>query len=395
MERQDSPDAMPSDDPPVAETELLLACATWERSPARTARVRASLRDIDWDRFLQRAREHRLLPHAQRQLESIGDLVPEDVRDRLRAETVAISARALALALQLGELATAFDAAALPMIAYKGPALSLAAYGDIGVRASVDLDIVVAPGDIDRARGVLRALGYASRAGMTPAQERALQRSFGHFVYARDEASAPVELHWRFARPHYPWTIAPEMVSARASRVEIAGAIVLVPSVLDEVVLQAMHGTRHQWEQLEWLVAFAALLVPSATPAAIPLLLERADDQHARRALLLGVRVAHALLGVEVSGTLLAATAADAAVVRHADELVARFLRGAAPYTTGEHRRYCLDLMERRADRARFIAEEIFRPTMREWELVQLPGALTPLYWPIRLGRLALRAVRR
>jgi hypothetical protein len=393
------------ENPSVAESELLIACATWERTPARTERVRSAIRDIVWDRWVPRARAHRLVPHVHRQLDLLDELVPDAVRDQLREETRAIAVRALRLAAQLSELATAFEAVSIPLIAYKGPALSLAAYGDIGVRASVDLDVVVAPGNIDRAREVLRALGYASRAGMTPAQEHALQRSFGHFVYARDDASAPLELHWRFASPHYPWTFAPTTVSARASRIEIGGAVVLVPSALDEIVLQAMHGTRHQWDQLEWLVAFAALLVASASPAAIPLLLERAVQQHARRPLLLGARLAHELLGAVVPDALLAAVvpdallaaaSADAAVVRRADEIIARFLRGAPPYSARENRRYCLELMEHRADRVRFVAEEIFRPTMREWELVRLPGVLTPLYWPIRLGRLLFRGgVRR
>jgi hypothetical protein len=240
------------ENPSVAESELLIACATWERTPARTERVRSAIRDIVWDRWVPRARAHRLVPHVHRQLDLLDELVPDAVRDQLREETRAIAVRALRLAAQLSELATAFEAVSIPLIAYKGPALSLAAYGDIGVRASVDLDVVVAPGNIDRAREVLRALGYASRAGMTPAQEHALQRSFGHFVYARDDASAPLELHWRFASPHYPWTFAPTTVSARASRIEIGGAVVLVPSALDEIVLQAMHGTRHQWDQLEW-----------------------------------------------------------------------------------------------------------------------------------------------
>ena len=370
---------------------LLLACATWERSAVRTARVRSHADGVDWPRFVELARSHRLVPHAHRQLELADDLVPAAVRDELRDETRAIGARALRRAAQLSELAGAFDAASIPLIAYKGPALALAAYGDIGVRASVDLDVVVAPGDVDRACGVLRALSYASRAGLTPAQERALQRSFGHFVYARENSAAPVELHWRFSKRHYPWTIAPETVSSRASRVTIGGAIVLVPSVLDEIVLQAMHGTRHQWEQLEWLVAFAALLAAAASPASIPLLIERAVQQHARRPLLLAARLAHALVGAAVPETLLAAAAADAAVVRHAGEIIARFLRGAPAYSARENRRYCLELMEHGADRVRFVAEEIFRPTIREWELVRLPDVLTPLYWPIRLGRLLLR----
>jgi hypothetical protein len=386
------------ENPPVAETELLIACATWERTPARTARVRAAIRSIVWERWIPRARGHRLIPHAHRQLETITDVVPEDVRDQLRAEARAIGAHALAVSLQLGELAIAFDEAGVTMIAYKGPALAEAAYGDIGVRASVDLDIVVPRAELDRARDVLHSLGYRSRSGMTPAQERTLQDAFGHYVYARDDAPSPVELHWSFASSRYPWRLPPLSVALRASRLRIGRASVLVPERHDEIFLQAMHGARHQWEQLEWLVAFAELLSGAATTGReidVGILLYRAERWSSRGPLLLGARLANRLLGAPITDALLSVAERHPRVVKQCDLLIARLYRGQPQHDAEANRRFCLDLMDRTSDRVRFLAAEIFVPTEREWELVRLPRLLLPLYFPIRLVRLVTRALKR
>ena len=179
----------------------------------------------------------------------------------------------------------------------------------------------------------------------------------------------------------------------RAARVAIGEAGVLTPELHDDVFLQATHGARHQWEQLEWLVAFSERLSPRASVSPDPrLLLELAAAQRSTRVFLLGAWLADTLLGAAVPEMLRALAHDDAIVVRLGREIVGRFHRTAPPYSAAENRAFCLDLIETPGARVRFLADEVFLPTMREWELVQLPEPLLPLYVPIRLGRLAWRA---
>ena len=65
----------------------------------------------------------------------------------------AIAARALGRARQLAGLPRCMEFAGVRALAFKGPGLSLAAYGDVAVRDSIDLDLVVRPCELDlRAR---------------------------------------------------------------------------------------------------------------------------------------------------------------------------------------------------------------------------------------------------
>ncbi|MFI5232075.1 MAG: nucleotidyltransferase family protein [Gemmatimonadales bacterium] len=371
--------------------DLLLGCATWDASREELDAVRAQANaDVDWTEWLVLTRWHRLVPHAQRALGAVRAVTPADCAESLMKETVTIAARALARTQQLGALLRALDEDGVPALPFKGPALSLAAYGELGVRDSVDLDVVVCPDDINRARECLVHMGYTPASAMSPAQERTLQRSFGHFVYAPPRDGVPVELHWRFAAPRYPWSIPAEEVLARAIRVDLAGFSAASPDKADQLLLQVMHGARHQWERLEWLVAFTQLL--KRVGADEELLIERANANGSARALSLALRLAHDVLGAPLPAHLAALADEERTAARAAQ--VVRALE-AGVVSTDQPYRFNMGMMDHASDRARYVALSVLAPTPREWELVRLPGWLVMLYYPIRLARVfALQPVR-
>ena len=372
------------------EYDLLLACAVWEPSAPQLDLVRTRAQErIDWKLWLELVHAHRLIPHAQRALGAVRAISPPPVAEALMKETVTIAAHALARTQQLVLLLQTLDRDGVSALPFKGPALSLAAYGELGVRDSVDLDVVVCPVDIDRARASLLRAGYTPRTEMSAAQERTLQRSFGHFQYAAPDGGAWVELHWRFAAPRYPWSIPAEEVFARAITVELAGVPTASPDGTDQLLLQLMHGARHQWERLEWLVAFAQLLRHTRENEEV--LIERAEANGSSRALGLALRLAHDLLGAPLSPRL-SGLAGEERTTARAAQIVGAI--EAAKFSTDQPYVFNMAMMDRGVDRARYIALSVLSPTEREWELVRLPDWLVFLYYPIRLVRVTLLRVR-
>jgi Uncharacterised nucleotidyltransferase len=220
---------------------------------------------------------------------------------------------------------------------------------------------------------------------MSPAQERTLQRSFGHFVYAAPNGGAAIELHWRFAAPRYPWSIPAEEVFARSVIIDLAGFPAASPDAADQLLLQLMHGARHQWERLEWLVAFVQLLGRVRENEEV--LIGRAEANGSSRALSLGLRLAHDLLGAPLSPRLAALAGEERSAARAAQ--IVRAIE-AATFSTAQPYVFNMALMDRGRDRARYIALSVLSPTPREWELVRLPDWLVFLYYPIRLVRVTL-----
>ena len=368
------------------ELRLMLACATWERSTTRHDLVSdaASASGLDWGHWLDLVRYHRLLPHANRQVVALAT-APPPIVERLAAGAREVAARALALTSQLADLVRTLDAAGVLAMPFKGPSLALAAYGELGARDCRDLDVVVAERDIYRARGALVGAGYVARHGTSPAQERAVLRSFGHFEFARVGAPAHVELHWRFASPRYPWSLPVAEVLARSRRRALGGVTFAVAEPHDAVLLQCMHGARHQWQQLEWLVALREQIRREQLDATT--LLERAGRHGSRRALLLGMGLLRDVLGADLDAHLLRAIAADATLGPLAGKVREGLHRTAAGDSLAEPDLLNARLMERPGNRVRYLLHSIFAPTIREWEVVRLPDALLPLYYPLRLAR--------
>jgi hypothetical protein len=58
---------------------------------------------------------------------------------------------------------------------------------------------------------------------------------------------------------------------------------------------------------------------------------------------------------------------------------------------TVEYFRLMLRLRERASDRWRLLSRLAFTPSVNEWKLVRLPGALFPLYRVVRMYRLTRR----
>src|SRR5262245_54457784 len=85
-----------------------------------------------------------ILDHASAELDARS-------RERLAGERLAMSATALAATRQLVEIVAALEALGIQVMPYKGPMLALDAYGDPALRLFNDLDILVAPTDVDRA----------------------------------------------------------------------------------------------------------------------------------------------------------------------------------------------------------------------------------------------------
>ena len=149
---------------------------------------------------------------------------------------------------EVGELLGALNAAGIRVLLLKGWALVAALYdGDLGQRPAMDLDIVVSPADIARARTALLELDYALPGDVPELWPGFNERYRSQFSYRRPSAGEPplvVDLHVRplnccFDRlPICEWF-------ERAQPVQIAGAEALAPSPEDHVLYLCGHVALH------------------------------------------------------------------------------------------------------------------------------------------------------
>ena len=291
------------------EFALVAACCRWPASPVRIAAVQAAAQGIDWDAFLRTAARHRVTALVRHGLRDAG-IAPPPAIDRALGDTAAAAARAaLAMAHETLRLQGAFDAAAIPVLFVKGSPLALLAYGELGIKQSWDIDLLVMPEQLLPARHLLESLGYvlilpeADDAGFARFARVAKEAVFHH-----PARGVHVELHWRLIDNH---RMLPGIDSRSPGQAVVLGGRAirtLQPEPLFAYL--CLHGTRHGWFRLKWIADVAALLA-RGDPAETGRLHRAAITLRAGRASAVALLLCHDVLGLALPPDLARALRGD------------------------------------------------------------------------------------
>ena len=379
------------------EIELLLRCARTDLDAEARERIRGSLgHDIDWGRLLRTAFYHRVTPLLYGSLSATcPEAVPEEAMGTLQGFYLFNGLRNSRRAQELLDLLEVFAAHGIDAIPFKGLVLAEAVYGSLHLRQFVDTDILVRRSDVGRAGQLLLERGYersVQEARMSEAQQEVYaQLTHQNAFWRRDETVEKViyvvELQWGFASRYFSSPLDPRHVWARPGRGSLAGTPVPAFGREELVMFLCLHGARHLWRQLQW-VCDVAEFVRSCEDFDWPRLFERAQRLGMERMLLLGLLLAHNLLGAPLPGPSQARLRAHPVVHVLAQEVQGRmFAEGEAAPSMLLIRRFHLAARERARDKVRY-AFFALTPTPKDWTFLALPKALSFVYYLLRPVRI-------
>lgn len=366
----------------LPEHRVLLACGRALLAGERGGDP-ALLAGVDPGRLHALAGPHGLVPLLNRWLAGFRPAGTE-LRAALRGEVLSGSQSALRLAAELAGLMRGLEAAGVPVLAYKGPALALQVYGDASLRRFADLDLVVAPAALERAIGALRGLGLAEEPFASPAQRAALIRD-GHHLSLHGR-SAVVELHWRFGKRAFGFREALDGVWERRETLTLAGAAVPVLGRGDHLLALAIHASKGVWSSLEWTLSLAVLArdLPEGEWAAVA---ARARAWGCVRALQVGLLVSEELFSTPAPASAWAHLPPPPAARRLARGVAARVLAGST--SPSAYFGTQLALRPGVIPKLRFVLRSLFVATPDDWAVEgarRRPG-LARLVRPLRLLR--------
>jgi len=152
------------------EYSLLLWCVRKGPEEERAGQIRRLIREgIDWPYLIEASSRHGLSPLLYKYFESDPvEGVPKDILDRLRDRFRNNVLWNLARTRELLRLLDLFSQEGIQAIPYKGPVLSVMAYGDLSLRQFDDLDIFVRRDEVRRVMDLLSNEGYPVDFILTP-----------------------------------------------------------------------------------------------------------------------------------------------------------------------------------------------------------------------------------
>jgi hypothetical protein len=234
------------------ELKLLLAFMKLEQDQmSLSSQLELSI-DIDWDRFIQLVRHHRVSAIIYDRMKKMDrSWIPANVFEALQHDYHNNIFRMLHLSGELEYICKLFAVHHIRTLLLKGPALAFDLFGDISLRTSKDLDILVNVNELDQVNKLLLEHGYETEDIVLTALNGWRWRQH-HITYFHPQKRIYLELHWRLN----PGPSKEPSFNELWERKKLNGVSSYPVYGLGEADLFCFlvsHGARHGWFRLRWL----------------------------------------------------------------------------------------------------------------------------------------------
>jgi hypothetical protein len=373
------------------ENELLLCCGTTLNSPGKVSRIRRLTQGgIDWPYLMRTARRHGVMPLLYWNLKEIHfETVPEGVLKELCNEYRINMIRNLFLTAKLFNLLDLFQANGISAIPYKGPTLSVLAYGDISLRHFGDLDFIIRKQDVLGAKELLLSEGYRPEYVLSPDQELAYLQHECEYNFFYDHKNILIELHWDIVQKYFSCRFDVNKLWDDLKPVSLPGRQVMTLQPEQLLLILCLHnGGKHQWETLGWICDIAQL-IGVRKDLDWERILDNAFRSGIERILFLGLYLARDMLGTEVPDEMNRKLENDPAIASLAEEVRKRIFTETENIPgEGERFVFYLRMRENFKDKMQYCFRRLFTSTEKDWSLLRLPAPLFPFYRFLRPFRL-------
>lgn len=337
---------------------------------------------LDWDEVMDLARHHRIFPLLAPELKGHGD-VPSDVQEQLNSMQQENTFRMLHLSAAMIELCRQLSEIGVPAIQLKGPVLARNLYGDISLRTSSDLDMLVPIEQLERTEAFLKDGGYIKDDYIDTVLGDWKWRHH-HVTYIHPVRRIKMEVHWRL-HPGPAKEPSFKELWARKCSVDWMGTAVHQLGKEDQLLFLLAHGARHGWSRLRWLIDIRQLMRQGMDWQLFRQLMERHGWQRTAGH---GLLLANQILKAPINKELLFLTTHKATrqLAQQALFYLERKINlhsGTLPETVSQHHRRYLFAMMGIGRKITFLLSFLF-PYPDDKRTLPLPNMLHFLYFPLR-----------
>jgi hypothetical protein len=368
------------------ELDLILACCGDDSLSVRIQKILQH--GVDWERLVQLAQHHGLVPLVFRRLSAEMDASHSPGLDALRQLDKSNAHRTLWLTLELLNIHRHLRIRGLEVLPYKGPVLAEMLYGNVAMRQFSDLDLLIRSGDLVTIKEALAELGYEPGMRLEKAAERDYLKSGYEYTFDGARGRNLLEIKWQILPRFYSVGFDVNEFFERASVITIEGQRLHTLCDQDLMLVLCVHAAKHAWKQISWLCDIVQLARSRQLDWAA--LQAKAESLGIMRIVAVTFLLAHKLLGAAVPAKLGRDKDAEILAQRIVRLIVAEdeFDPESIVYF-----RLMMTLRERRGDQVSFWWRLLLTPGAGEWSAVRLPRPLFPLYRVVRVVRLAGKLV--
>ncbi|MFL6299148.1 MAG: nucleotidyltransferase family protein [Terriglobales bacterium] len=377
------------------ELQLLLACARLSPDFARVQDCASG--NLDWRKVVGAAEYHGLTPLLLKNLLAADARLPEQQMKQLEQNNARTVRQNLLLTSELLRAVSSLSEAGVEAVPLKGPALATRIYGDIGLRPFSDIDLLIRPEQIAAAEAVALKLGYEPEISIPAAHRDRWLKQQCELTFRRAGVSR-LEFHWDISHPHFALGTGVDDFWSRSRTVQIGDSKLSDLSEQDLLFTLIVHGTRHGWSRLMWLVDLAELL-GSLPHINWKLSAANAEERGAARMIATALVLVRKVFDVSIEDGEMESAYADAAAPKLANAVVEHWNQSLARDDTSDlepgpmwRHRWIMQTRENREQRWTYALRVMSMVGEEEFGAARLPGAMSPLYKAMRFWNIFRKA---
>ncbi len=243
--------------------ELRFICLSGYQQKNKYKTISLLHKKFDWDKLIYLAERHRMISHVYNNIAQIKEFIPVHPFEKIQRKCEQNRLKLIRLAGTLIEITTAFKENKVPVVVLKGPLMAEQFYGDIGMKQSRDIDLLVNWENIQLCERILKdfnCLRIQPSFTLSPKQTEVHHNIIHHYTYINKKNNTIIELHWRLLSPKTLMPVNTATIIEHSVKMKWEKRTFSIPNDVDQLIYLAAHGAKHQWYRLYWLKDFAEAL---------------------------------------------------------------------------------------------------------------------------------------
>ena len=335
--------------------------------------------------------QHGILPLVYQTIKKLSESHSslEKILPELKAHYMGISQRNMLMSAELIRIIQLLEKNSIEALAFKGPALSQMAYGDITQRQYVDLDILVDEEDAYKAGKIMSENGHNTLLPLSILSNKTCLHTAKDFSLMSVPGNVHTELHWRLFEEKYNISLLSCTIEKKCQTVKINNREIRTLQNELLLVYLCLHGAKHAFERIEWICDIDRLIRSSDVnwEEAIAI----AEQSHSKRAFYLGLSLAYHLFHTPLPSDTLSKIYADDIKILHTMTEKQMSEKNSERSDFKRNRDtffYQSKLFDKKSDMIRFYLSTFFKISTTDCQTFVLPEKLKFLYIILRPIRL-------
>ncbi len=344
--------------------------------------------NLNWDNILKIAFHHKLLPLLYWNLKPFSQNVPDDVMGELREYFYKNLKKNLLMMGELLKIQKLLDLDEINSIPYKGPLLSILAYGNLGLRDFNDLDIYVNISDVSRTMDILVENGYKSEFYKKNSQNSAFCK------YQREYSlinNIPIEIKWKFMSPLFSINRSFDFHLNNYNYINYFNSIIKTLSNEELIIVLSIHNVSHYWSHL-LMICDISEIIKSDKFLNWHQIIQNATEMGVARILFVNLLLVNEIFGTELPEIVVKHINNDKSVIKISKQIIEKISNG-KNFTKSKKLILRINLRERYINKYKDFINMVFLPTRGVIEFIPLPESFFPLYRLLRFLQLFLNVL--